>query len=257
MDYRLDMSHGIDEPPVQNFCPDSWTWDLETKSHECRLEGDGFRRSFFHPNWSNGTAGVRGTKALNGGHYYWEIQINNRVFGTSMMVGIGTKQARTHVDAFVNLLGENQFSWGLSHKGLTWHMGVSQIYTKPFPENQSTTIGVYFDGIQGTLSYYKDGIYLGVAFDGLDNVKEELYPMMSSTAAKTIMTLTSAWREMSTLQERCRLVIMKSLQGSVKGVEELNLPRSLKAYLCDLNKIKVGFIPEYYNSGVCLREENL
>ena len=34
-----------------------------------------------------------------------------------MMFGIGTSKARLHVDAFVNMLGENEQSWGLSHKG--------------------------------------------------------------------------------------------------------------------------------------------
>jgi SPRY domain-containing SOCS box protein 3 len=33
-----------------------------------------------------------------------------------MMFGIGTKKARLHVDAFVNMLGEDESSWGLSHK---------------------------------------------------------------------------------------------------------------------------------------------
>ncbi len=34
-----------------------------------------------------------------------------------MMFGVATKKARLHVDAFVNLLGEDSQSWGLSHKG--------------------------------------------------------------------------------------------------------------------------------------------
>ena len=40
-----------------------------------------------------------------------------------MMFGIGTAKARLHVDAFVNMLGEDEQSWGLSHKGLVWHKG--------------------------------------------------------------------------------------------------------------------------------------
>ena len=31
------------------------------------------RIAHFHPNWSNGTAGVRGTRILNGGRFYWEV----------------------------------------------------------------------------------------------------------------------------------------------------------------------------------------
>lgn len=36
----------------------------------------------FHPNWSKGTAAVRGTRILNNGRYFWEIQVSHRVFGT-------------------------------------------------------------------------------------------------------------------------------------------------------------------------------
>ena len=39
------------------------------------------------------------------------------------MFGIGTAKARLHVDAFVNMLGEDEQNWGLSHKGLVWHKG--------------------------------------------------------------------------------------------------------------------------------------
>ena len=59
---------------------------------------------------------MRGTRVLNGGRFYWEIHVSQRIFGTSMMFGIGTREARLHVDAFVNMLGEDEHSWGLSHK---------------------------------------------------------------------------------------------------------------------------------------------
>lgn len=60
--------------------------------------------------------------------------------------------------------------WGLSHKGLIWHGGVALSYTKRFKENEATRIGILFDGILGTLTYYKDGVCLGVAFRGLNEV---------------------------------------------------------------------------------------
>ena len=40
--------------------------------------------------------------------------------------------SRLHVDAFVNMLGEEETSWGLSHKGLLWHAGRHKTYIKPF-----------------------------------------------------------------------------------------------------------------------------
>lgn len=88
-----------------------------------------------------------------------------------MMFGIGTRKAKLHADSFKNMLGEDFNGWGLSHKGLIWHGGIGLRYTKCFKENQATTIGILFDGIDGTLTYYKDGQCLGVAFRGLNKVK--------------------------------------------------------------------------------------
>lgn len=38
--------------------------------------------AYFHPNWSKGTAAVRGTQAINSCRHYWEIHVSHRVFGT-------------------------------------------------------------------------------------------------------------------------------------------------------------------------------
>ena len=71
-------------PPVQSAhplmtgCEDNWSWNKNDKSHEVRLYGPKQRIAHFHPNWSNGTAGVRGTRVLNGGRFYWEINVSQR-----------------------------------------------------------------------------------------------------------------------------------------------------------------------------------
>ena len=61
---------------------------------------------------------------------------------------------------------------------------------------------MYFDGILGTLTYYKDGVNLGVAFTGLNEVKEPVYPIICSTAAKTEMSLGVLKRDFLNLQDR-------------------------------------------------------
>lgn len=76
-----------DDPPLHNYCVDFWEWNKRDKSHEVRIIGDKCQTAFFHPNWSNGTAGVRGTRILNRGRFYWEINVTQRIFGTSMMFG--------------------------------------------------------------------------------------------------------------------------------------------------------------------------
>lgn len=227
----LDGGRFQHPPPIQDGCHEHWHWNKRDKSHEVRVLGAGLQTAHFHPNWSNGTAGVRGTQVLNHGVHYWEIQVSQRVFGTSMMFGVATKAARLHVDAFVNLLGEDDQSWGLSHKGLLWHSGKWRQYTKAFRENEAATIGMLFDWYQGTLTYYKDGVCLGVAFTGLNRVQDELFPVVCSTAAKTEMSLGVSLRGFVSLQDRCRGTIAKQLQGGANELDRLPLPNSMKAYI--------------------------
>lgn len=119
-----------------------------------------------------------------------------------MMFGIGTAKCRLHSSSFVNMIGENGHGWGLSHKGLLWHDNKSVEYTKPFRENKPTTIGMLYDGCNGTLTYYKDGDCLGIAFRGLNQIEEKLYPIVCSTAAKTEMTLANMRRDFFNLKDR-------------------------------------------------------
>uniref|UniRef100_A0A034VW88 SPRY domain-containing SOCS box protein 3 n=1 Tax=Bactrocera dorsalis TaxID=27457 RepID=A0A034VW88_BACDO len=216
--------------PLEHGCEDNWTWSKRHRSKEIVLSGPNNRTVHFHPNWSKGTAGVQGKRPLNNGRFYWELHVSQRVFGTSIMFGIGTKQARLHANSFRNMLGENEHGWGLSHKGVLWHKGVALLYTKRFKENHPTVIGVLFDGIEGTLSYYKDGKCLGVAFRGLDKIKEPLYPIVCSTAAKTEMTLKCTRRDFVNLQDRCRAEIIKHVK-SREDLVKLKLPPLITQYL--------------------------
>ena len=76
------------------------------------------------------------------------------------------------------------------------------MYTRPFRENKTVRIGCLYDGFDGTLTFFKDRVSLGVAFTGLNYIKECLYPTVSSTAAKTEFKIIFAQREFSNLQER-------------------------------------------------------
>ena len=223
--------------PLLDSCDDDWTWNPREKSHEVKLSGgENNRTAQFHPNWSNGTAGIRGTKELQAGsRYYWEITIPSRVFGTSMMLGVGTKKTRLHIDAFVNIIGEDDQGWGLSHRGLLWHNGKSRKYTKPFKENESTKVGILYDGVKGTLTYYKDGVCLGEAFSGLNQLNNDLYPMVASTAARTEMRIGVRKRSFTSLQDRCRVIIAKRLRTR-QCLDELFLPTQLKSFIGECMK---------------------
>ncbi|XP_054155906.1 SPRY domain-containing SOCS box protein 4-like [Oppia nitens] len=218
--------------PLRFGCDDHWHWDCNDKSNEVVMYGPDLVTAHFHPKWSNGTAAVRGTRIVNrcSARFYWEIEISDRIFGTSMMFGVATKSARLHADSFVNIVGEDQHSFGLSHKGLLWHNGRWQSYTRPFRENESTTVGLLYDSREGTLSYFKDRIFLGIAFTGLNLIDDDLYPIISSTAAKTEMTVSNMRREYYNLQDRCRDVILRSVQNR-SDVMLLKLPMVMEKYL--------------------------
>ena len=118
-------------------------------------------------------------------------------------------------------------------KGLIWHRGKFHQYTTPFKENETTTVGLLYDGPRGTLSYFKDGVSLGVAFtDVTDEDEGGLYPAICSTAAKTQMILGRTLRSFDSLKDRCRVVIARSLRTPA-GVDALPLPAELRKYVRD------------------------
>lgn len=113
-------------------------------------------------------------------------------------------------------------------------------FTKRFSENQPTRIGLLFDNITGTLSYYKDGKYLGIAFRGLNKVRKPLYPFVMSTAAKTEMVVTETRRDFPSLRDRCRGEILKYIKQK-SDIKKLELPNIITRYLedayCDEQKL--------------------
>jgi SPRY domain-containing SOCS box protein 3 len=222
--------------PLKDCRHDPWVWNKNDKSHETIVDDPPYYTGVtFHPNWSNGTSGIRGTRVMNGGVHYWEVLLTRRVFGTSMMIGIGTKKARVHADAFINMIGEDSNSWGLSHKGFLWHAGKKREYCKPFLENEPCTVGVLVNWPEGTLTYYKDGQNLGVAFTDLDQVEEDVYPIISSTAAKTEMALLHSKTRYTDLQDRCRSVIADTCLW--EDLKKLPLPRKMLDYIGELYEI--------------------
>lgn len=64
-------------------------------------------------------------------------------------------------------------------------------------------------------------------------IKEPLYPIVCSTAAKTEMTLTETRRDFVNLQDRCRAEIVKRIKKA-SDLEQLHqLPNLIKQYLAD------------------------
>lgn len=212
--------------PWSDTFHEQWVWSSEDKSPSVYLCLNNKVACFYIDPVieSTGTAGVRGTKAFSHGQHYWEVKLSS-VFGTSMMIGVGTKEAllQTADFEFVDLIGRDDQSWGLSYKGKVWHNGQYRSYCEPFYD--STVIGVLLDMDAGTLSYFKNGRSLGLAFTGLCNKASELYPIISSTSTLSEIELCDSTCRYVSLQDQCRMTITK-LVGKDQ-IDYLPLPRGI------------------------------
>lgn len=202
-----------------------WVWDEHFKSSGAFLSCDN-RKVSFHADYSCGTAAIRGTKELTDGQHYWEIKMTSPVYGTDMMVGIGT--AEMNLDKFRynfgSLLGHDEDSWGLSYTGLLQHKGEKEKFSSRFGEG--SIIGVHLDTWHGTLTFYKNRRCIGgVAATRLQNKK--FYPMVCSTAAKSSMKVIRACYTPTSLQYLCCAQIRQIMPRCPDTLGALQLPPGL------------------------------
>ena len=69
----------------------------------------------FHHNFSSGTAVIRCKTPLPHDHHsYWELEMQSLIYGSAVMVGVGTQHAPydTFQTIFAPVIGINQESWG-------------------------------------------------------------------------------------------------------------------------------------------------
>ncbi|XP_035903453.1 SPRY domain-containing SOCS box protein 3 isoform X1 [Anopheles stephensi] len=198
-----------------------WTWDKELALEALVLGTE----VIFHPVYSQGTTIVRGNHSLHiGRHHYWELKIMSPLSGTDIMFGIGTDKVDLfkHQFSFTSVLGIDDQSWGYSYRGLAQHNGRLKYYGKKF--SRGRIIGIYVDLFHGTLEYYLNRRSLGRAYSAIP--REEgvaIYPMVSSTSAKSSVKLINAASFEDNLKFSCMKVICKypKLLAQVKAIPGL------------------------------------
>ncbi|XP_054499830.2 SPRY domain-containing SOCS box protein 3 isoform X1 [Agelaius tricolor] len=205
-----------------------WVWDDLNKSTATLLTCDN-RKVNFHMEYSCGTAAIRGNKELAEGQHFWEIKMTSPVYGTDMMVGIGTSDVNLdkYRHTFCSLLGKDEDSWGLSYTGLLHHKGDKTNFSSRF--GQGSIIGVHLDTWHGTLTFFKNRKCIGVAATKLQNKK--FYPMVCSTAAKSSMKVIRSCASRTSLQYLCCFRLRQLLPDYVDTLEVLPLPPGLKQVL--------------------------
>ncbi|KAK5984233.1 SPRY domain-containing SOCS box protein 3 [Trichostrongylus colubriformis] len=210
-------------PRVPQLYPDSWPFSKESTNLEAAIWGN---EVLFHPVYAFGTAGIRGAKQLTATSIvYWDTRVCQHLFGTSIMFGVGTKYASTRARSqFVDLLGDDEHSYGLNQKGLVRHCGIEVAVCEPLPY-RDCVVGILFDGPGRKISFYRNGEYLCTPFTDID-VSEPLYPMVSSTAQQSrfIIENQSCLYVAHTLTESA---LMKIHAMSGASYARLPLPRTL------------------------------
>ncbi|KAM4715830.1 SPRY domain-containing SOCS box protein 3 [Anableps anableps] len=205
-----------------------WVWDERCKSSGASLSCDD-RKVNFHSDYSCGTAAIRGSRELSEGQHYWEVKMTSPVYGTDMMVGVGTSEVNLDKFkySFGSLLGHDEDSWGLSYTGLLHHKGDKVKFSPRF--GQGSIIGVHLDTWHGTLTFYKNRHCIGVAATRLQSKK--FYPMVCSTAAKSSMKVICACYAPTSLQYLCCARLRQMLPCCPDVVNALQLPPGLRTVL--------------------------
>ena len=155
------------------------------------------------------------------------------------MIGVGSSSVNLdrYKSQFCSLIGKEVDSWGISYFGTVHHNGTTKNYCSKF--ERGAVIGCHLDLWKGTLSFFKNGIPLGIAFDGL--LGKQLFPMISSTAARTKMKLVCCYKTSFSLQYMCCKEISKQIttptassnksKKTTNFLDSLPLPRGLKRYI--------------------------
>ncbi len=209
-----------------------WCWSDAHHGREVSIHTDKHKITF-HPNNSNCTSAIRGTKILRKNmEHYFEVEMHSPFFGHARQIGIGSEHTELENNSldFSPLIGKDQSSWGVNYDGTKFHAGKKDKYVSVDPDKYGTIrVGVLYDSYYGTLSYKFNGKWGGVAFDRvITNLN--LYPMVCSSSVNSVFTLTHCCSVVMSLKGLCRGVIRQNIQND-KDYEKLSIPHHIKAYL--------------------------
>ena len=163
---------------------------------------------------TEGTFAIKGTQVLNKTKCFWQFVIASPYYREYTQIGIVTDKAKLQSPKFQALLGQDSESWAVSYSGNLSHNGnMKKGYISNMSwTNRPTNIwGAYFDGQKGTLKFYLNGVDLGLAFKGLDQVENNLYPAISTSAPGLKATIVAKRISFDSLKDRCRAVILQQL----------------------------------------------
>ena len=232
--------------PFESHCRIKWTWTKSGQENPTTVtvfndQQLGTRSVVFRSPSLEGNFACFETFAAMGDRplrkralTYWQVEISSQTLrnATSVMVGVGTQQAQKRSVGYLNLIGADQHSWGLSNHGLFWHNNQANVHCRPLGSEEpsgNVVIGLLYDGFTGHLSFLVNGTRTGPPARVGRQQFEPLYPMLSSTASNSHFKMGPVHESMPTLQDLCRDTIATSLRPS--SWNQQRLPKSVMDFL--------------------------
>ncbi|KRX88894.1 Protein gustavus [Trichinella pseudospiralis] len=235
---RLDIILNSELPSVEVQKANSW--NPEDRSYNIFVKDDDPLTFHRYP-VAQSTDCIRGKVGYTKGFHVWKVTWPLCQRGTHAVIGIATADAPLRSAGYCSLVGASADSWGwdIGRKKLyhDWRYKTSSNYPNFVDEIENYKVPQDFlmilDMDQGTLSFFADNKFLGVAFELLQGTK--VYPIVSAVWGHCEVTLQYLGgldpRPLS-LSEICRRVIRKQMkEPSRENVEQLELPEILKDYL--------------------------
>lgn len=165
---------------------------------------------------------------------FWSFEIEKgATSGTSVMFGIGdSTRCELNRDGYVQLLGQDAFSWALSSKGHLWHDGKeTRDYCEAFDEGRVTRrLACLYNGYTGELSFFIDNVCKGVAFKHIPK-SSHLRPVVASTVAKSFYRVEFACESFPSLKQLCRSEIQRNERLLEQAIVDYKLPKSIIDFL--------------------------
>lgn len=150
----------------------SAVWNASDKGANVTLTNNNLTASI------NGSSGilVRATLGKSSGKWYWEIKAS-----TAALVGVSKS-----TQPFDNFTGETSNSWGYHGvNGAKYNGGGGLAYGEATYTN-TDTIGIALDMDDLTITFYKNGVSLGVAFSNLNGT---VFPASSNNAVNGVTVI--------------------------------------------------------------------
>lgn len=121
------------------------------------------------PSYTNGS--VRATKGVSSGKWYWEIKC---VAGNAWLIGIGNINAKLTTASISDGNARLYYQTGGKYPG-------GGAYGEKMVIND--TIGVALDMDSGTIGFYRNGVYQGIAFTDVLTCGTTIYPYQTCGTA--------------------------------------------------------------------------